>query len=270
MYQNSKWFTNHISYSKWLKLPFRPAAREYFPLFFKKQTGLELAPGWKDPPINSVTQTYINKMESIGFKPHRIVEDKCVLTGISLPLLTDRRSLGGFLAIYKPRRSQEFIGWVKYTHPELVGPETPLIAISGVFRSKPDGLLVDNLKDYFKLINWIYCQERTYAIPKFKKDKKKCLPLIIYVDQGESGVVEKLRLMQMHFAKLTDFSGRFVEEIKTKMKSKDKPFCTDVLQYFDENPLPYCYNRIQYEDAMTNLKSSFLRKTPLECLEKVD
>ena len=61
-------------------MPIRPTAREYFPLFFKKQTGLDLAPGWKDPPINSITKTYVNKMVSIGFESHQIVKDTDMLT----------------------------------------------------------------------------------------------------------------------------------------------------------------------------------------------
>lgn len=250
-----------------MKLPFRPVARECFPAFFKKQTGLELAPGWEDPPLNSVTTPYINKMVSLGFEPQQLIADKYILTGISLPLLTSRLQLGGFLAAYKPPRSLEALRWVKYTHPELVAPETPLIAISGTFPQKPEGLLVNNLKDYFKLINWVYCQRYTYA-----KAKGASPPMIIYVDQGEDEAIEKMRQMQMQFTKLTDFSGRFTEEIKRKMLKDNRAFVVHRLQYFDENPLEYCKTRIDYENALMQAhtlvcpalrraKNSFRRKT---------
>lgn len=163
MYQNSVWATKYTSYSKWLSFPFRAAAKRYFPKLFKKQTGLELLEDWKEPPINSVTQTYVNRMMQLGFQPHQDVDSKYFLTGIALPLLKDRHQLGGFLAVYRARSRSDILRWIKYTNPELVGPETPLIAISGPFRKKPRGLLVDNLCDYFKLLNWVYCQENTYT-----------------------------------------------------------------------------------------------------------
>lgn len=260
MYQNSIRFTNHTSYSKWLKMPFRHTAREYFPMFFKKQTGLELTPGWKDPPLNSITRTYINKMVSIGFESHQIIGDHYMLTGISLPLLTSRRQLGGFLAVYRLRRDRETLKWVKYTHPDLVDAETPLMTISGAYHRRPNGFIVDSLSDYFKLLNWVYCQENTYAREQFK-GWNKILPMIIYVDQGEDGVIEKLRAMQLCFNQLTDFSGKFVEEIKTKMNKQRNAFNINTLYYFDENPLPHCKTRLEFEDAVPILKNSFPRKT---------
>lgn len=256
MYQKSVWFTKYTSYDKWLRFPFRNTAKRYFPKFFKKQTGLELLNEWKDPPINSITKTYIDKMVGLGFEAHQVMDDQYFLTGITLPLLLDRRQLGGFLAVYRPRRGRDYLKWVKYTHPDLVSPETPLITISGAFHSKPNGLIVDNLNDYFKLINWIYCQEKTYAL-----GPRKILPSIIYVDQGEEGVIEQMRKMQLYFDHLTDFTGKFIEEIKSKMHKTHGAFNVDTLHYFDENPLPYCKTRIEYEDVMAGLKNSFLRKT---------
>lgn len=268
MYQKSRQFTNYTSYSKWLTFPFRSTAKRYFPAFFNRQTGIDLSTDWKDPPINSITETYINKLVELGFEPDQEIEDEYLLTGITLPLLLSRRQIGGFLAVYKPRRNRSFLKWVKYTHPKLVGPETPLITISGVFRKKPTGLLVDSLSDYFKLINWVYCQENTFT-RKFHRGQPKgwtnILPMIIYVDQGEETVIEHMRKMQMHFSDLTDFSGKFVEEIKSKMNKSHDAFHVENLHYFDDNPLPYCRTRIEFEDAVPSLKSSFPRRTLPEC-----
>lgn len=79
-----------------------------------------------------------------------------------------------------------------------------------------------------------------------------------------------MRKMQMHFSSLTDFSGKFVEEIKSKMNSVQNTFNVDNLYYFDENPLPYCKTRIEFEDAVPSLRNSCLRKTLLECSEPMD
>ena len=268
MYQNSVWATKYTSYNHWLSFPFRPTAKKSFPILFKKQTGLELSDGWKDPPINSVTKTYINRMRDYGFEPDQDIDNKHSLTGISIPLLLNRHQLGGFLVAYRARVRHDILKWVKYTHSKLIGSETPLISISGAFRTKPDGLLVDNLTDYFKLMNWVYCQKKTYAIKKFVGTAGP--PLIIYIDHGDRFVIEQMRIMQLYFKNLTDFTGRFVEEIKSNMDKSYGAFNVDTLHYFDENPLPYCNNRIQYEDAMANLRSSCRRKTLLECSEQTD
>lgn len=106
--------------------------------------------------------------------------------------------------------------------------------------------MVDNLSDYFKLINWIYCQENTYI-----KGERRFLPTIIYVDQGDEQVVEKMRCMQLYFRNLTDFSGKFSEEIKRRMrKNYNGTFMVESFHYFDENPLTYCTSRIQFEDVI--------------------
>lgn len=112
MYKKSKWFTKYTDYSRWLRFPFRPTSRRYFPTFFKKQTGMDLSLNWKDPPINSITKSYVDKMVNFGFEPEQIIEDEYLLTGISIPLLIDRRQIGGFLAVYKPRKNRSFLKWV--------------------------------------------------------------------------------------------------------------------------------------------------------------
>lgn len=205
---------------------------------------MSLSPEWKDPPLNSITQGYIRKMESLGYKPNCELNKKLIFTGLAIPLLINRLSLGGFLAVYKPRGDKDGFRWIKYTNPRLVGPETPLIAIPGPFRTKPNGYIVDNLKDYFKLINWIYCQSKTYAL-----SPKDPLSMVIYVDQGDDAVVEMMRKSQLHFRRLVDFSGRYVADIQEAMDKKRAAFNVDVFRHFDENPLPYCNSRIQFEDA---------------------
>ena len=252
MYQKSVCFTKYTSFSRWLTFPFRAAARRYFPILYKSQTGLDLQKDWRDPPINSVTKTYINKMRKLGFEPEQDIDEEYYETGVSLPLLMDRRQLGGFLVAYKPRRKSNFLKWVKYTHPELVGPETPLMAIPEPITKKPDGYIVDNLSDYFKLLNWMYCQPNTYAFKTIKNPAS-----IIYVDQGDEHIISKLINLQIHFRNLTDFSGNYVDEIKVNIKKTYRTIA-DILHYYDTNPLTNCTRRIDFEDIMAHLKMSYL------------
>ena len=248
MYHKGEKFTK---YNYWLRFKFHNTARKNFPMFFQKATGMQLPTEWRDPPLNCPTKGYIRTMVDLGYEPEGY-SPEYVNIGIALPLLVDRKTIGAFLVAYRPRRGYDYLKWVKYTNHELVSPETPLVAFSGPIRSKPNGYIVDSLKDYFKLINWIYCQAKTYALMQ-----NKPLPMVMYVDQGDENFIEMLRKNQMHFRVLTDFTGRFTEDIREGISRERKGLHADVFQSFTENPIPGCYSRLQFEDAVQLLNQKF-------------
>ena len=209
----SKQYTN---LDFWRKMSLSEKGRQNFPLLYYKCTGLEIEPGWEDPPgIISVGRTQLIWLRRFNFKSDTELNPKWKNSDIVIPLLYKYRRIGGFLLAYRHLNSLQ---WVKYTYRPEVDEETPLIAISGVSGVNNIAFVVDTPNGFLKLINWYHCQKK-YTFTKQNY-------LIIYIDQGEPDAMKLIQRCQLRFKTLIDLTEI---GIKDQLKDYKAPYWNEQL-----------------------------------------
>lgn len=234
----------YTNYFFWKNMTLSEKGRKNFPLVYYKMTGLEIAPGWKDPPgIVSPSRTQLIWLKRFNFKSDVQLDYKWKSTDVVIPLLHKRGRVGGFLAAY--RRLND-IRWVKYTYQPEVGPETPAIAYSGQSGTTPKCLIVDTLPNYLKLINWYHCQKKyTFRQKRY---------LVVYLDSDKEAAVSLIKRCQLHFNNLIDFTdcgllNRVKKEYSVLDSAWNSKYTTDIT-YFDTNPLSIANSKELLERAI--------------------